>query len=182
MLHPPAWVAGSTADVSSIACGFQQQFGGSGGGCQWHHWRHPPPPRNHCTTLFSKRSAHWFHPVIRVTLGHWPHPWVMWNLSKFSTSPPGGSKKIHEIIMQTFWPALYLYFSYISVWWDTITGSEPHSGRRVSDAWWVYWGQHYPVSGLTHLWLGQHKSTHYVSPVLYQRNTFSGTTPLKVIH
>ena len=25
-------------------------------------------------TLFSKRSAHWFTPVLPVTLGHWPWP------------------------------------------------------------------------------------------------------------
>ena len=29
-------------------------------------------------TLFSKRSAHWFHPVLPVTLAHWP-----WSASCF---------------------------------------------------------------------------------------------------
>ncbi len=33
------------------------------------------------STLFSKRSAHWFHPVLLVTLGNWPWPRVMTNLS-----------------------------------------------------------------------------------------------------
>ncbi len=32
-------------------------------------------------TLFSKRSAHWFHPVLPVTLGHWPRPRFMSSLS-----------------------------------------------------------------------------------------------------
>ena len=32
-------------------------------------------------TLFSKRSAHWFTPVLPVTLGHWPWPRVMSILS-----------------------------------------------------------------------------------------------------
>ena len=32
-------------------------------------------------TLFSKRSAHWFCPVVPVTLGHWSWPRVMTNLS-----------------------------------------------------------------------------------------------------
>ncbi len=34
------------------------------------------------STLFSKRSAHWFTPVLPVTLGHWPWPRVMLILSK----------------------------------------------------------------------------------------------------
>ncbi len=33
------------------------------------------------TTLFSKRSAHWFHPVLQVTPDHWPRPRVMSSLS-----------------------------------------------------------------------------------------------------
>ena len=33
------------------------------------------------TTLFSKRSAHWFCPIPPVTLGHWPWPGVMSILS-----------------------------------------------------------------------------------------------------
>ncbi len=32
-------------------------------------------------TKFSKRSAHWFTPVLPVTLGHWPWPRVMSILS-----------------------------------------------------------------------------------------------------
>ncbi len=28
-------------------------------------------------TLFSKRSAHWFYPVLPVTPGHWPWPQVI---------------------------------------------------------------------------------------------------------
>ncbi len=32
-------------------------------------------------TLFSKRSAHWFRPVLPVTPGHWPRPRVMPSLS-----------------------------------------------------------------------------------------------------
>ncbi len=32
-------------------------------------------------TLFSKRSAHWFTPVLPVTLGHWPWPRVISILS-----------------------------------------------------------------------------------------------------
>ena len=34
-----------------------------------------------CFTLFSKRSAHWFHPILPVILDHWPWPWVMSSLS-----------------------------------------------------------------------------------------------------
>ncbi len=33
------------------------------------------------STLFSKRSAHWLHPVLPVTLGYWPWSQVMPSLS-----------------------------------------------------------------------------------------------------
>ncbi len=48
------------------------------------------------STLFSKRSAHWFHQVLLVTHGHWPRPrvmfgptqWWMCRTPYFSSSPP----------------------------------------------------------------------------------------------
>ena len=35
-------------------------------------------------TLFSKRSAHWFTPVILVTPGHWPWPFVKWSWQQYA--------------------------------------------------------------------------------------------------
>ncbi len=45
-------------------------------------WNPPLQPlhqfqQSQLLTLFSKRSAHWFTPVLPVTLGHWPWPRVM---------------------------------------------------------------------------------------------------------
>ena len=42
------------------------------------------------STLFSKRNAHWFTPVLPVTLGHWPLPRVM---SILSNSLDGNMQK-----------------------------------------------------------------------------------------
>ena len=39
------------------------------------------------STLFSTRSAHWFHPVIPVTPGHWPQPHIMSSLSNGLGTP-----------------------------------------------------------------------------------------------
>ncbi len=43
------------------------------------------------STLFSKRSAHWFTPVLTVTLGHWPWlgscRFVKWSWQQYAKYP-----------------------------------------------------------------------------------------------
>ena len=55
----------------------------------------------HQPTLFSKRSAHWFYPVLPVTLGHWPWHRVM---SFFSRTRPCVHYSAKET--QHFWRCL----------------------------------------------------------------------------
>ena len=81
------------------------------------------------STLFSKRSAHWFHQVLPVTPGHWPLPQVISSLSKTCIIEGRGNLSVSN-----FWitwgprpPTYWVLTRKQSVWFHVCIG-EPCEG------------------------------------------------------
>ncbi len=57
-------------------------------------------------TLFSKRNAHWFCPVLPLTPGHWPQPRVMSSLSNglWSNMQKTPFKNSQDHLTKLKWP------------------------------------------------------------------------------
>ena len=101
------------------------------------------------TTLFSKRSAHWFNPVFPVNLGHRPCPRVLSKLSngllgsfayysqdhltsstwpQVRVSDPGTSGELGQINVHFFWRRVY--WEYMMLHYSILL----HSGNGIHRA------------------------------------------------